>query len=438
MNNKISTAPLAGFMELLPQDQLVFERFRSTIVNVYELYGFTPIDTPIIERAEVLLAKAGGDTEKQIYRFSKGKNDLALRFDLTVPLARYVSEYLNELVFPFRRYAVSKVFRGERPQRGRFREFYQADIDIIGRETLGIESDAEIAAVICHTFTALGIERFTLRINNRKLLTGLLDTLCPGIQSVAVLRAVDKLEKVGTDNVIAELVANGIGQEVSQQLLMALSFRGSFAEAALVLAAPPFNTKLCESGVTELLALGQSLEALKVPAERVQVDLSIARGLDYYTGTVYETKLDDYPEFGSVCSGGRYDNLASQYCGSELPGVGISIGLTRLFDQLRSVGIDVVAAGPKTPVQVVILPMMEDNSCALSVAAALRAQGVKVLVYSEGKRFKEKLKYADRLQVPFAVIIGEDEITKGAYALKDLRTGQQWLLSLPELIQRLV
>ena len=336
---QVTTRVLPGFMELLPAGQIQFERMRSSIQASFERFGFVPLVTPIIERSEVLLSKAGGETEKQIYRFTKGENDLALRFDLTVPVARYVSEHFNQLTFPFRRYAIGTVYRGERPQKGRFREFYQCDIDIIGLGELSLVNDAEILSVIYTTFVNLELPDFTVRINNRKVLNGLFASLGVAPLAVEIMRLIDKREKIGEAAFRGSLAELGITPQVIDRLDEFVQIRGSNAEVIAGLQAMGIQNELFAAGLRDLAEVARSVEYLGVPLKNFAIDLSIARGLDYYTGTVYETILNDYPEFGSICSGGRYDNLAEQYIDQKLPGVGISIGLTRLFDQLSDAGL---------------------------------------------------------------------------------------------------
>ena len=328
----IKPRTLSGFMELLPDKQIRFETMVDILRRTYASYGFAPLDTPAIEDAQILLAKGGGETEKQIYRFQKGDSDLALRFDLTVPLAKYVALHYNELAFPFRRYQISKVYRGERAQRGRFREFYQADIDIIGDGKLDILNEAEIPAIIYKVFRGFGLTRFQIRVNNRKILSGFYDMLGLSQQSGDIMRTVDKLDKIGADKVKVILMEEcGLAEEQADEILAFIAIRGTNAQVIAALEGYTGRNELFDLGLTELKTVTANLSAFGVPEENFAVDLTIARGLDYYTGTVYETTLLDHPEIGSVCSGGRYDNLAGYYIEKSLPGVGISIGLTRLF-----------------------------------------------------------------------------------------------------------
>ena len=422
---KVSPRTLSGFMELLPEEQKKMQRVMATLRESYALYGFTPLDTPVIESADVLLAKGGGETEKQIYRFTKGDSDLALRFDLTVPLAKYVALHYNELAFPFRRYQISKVYRGERAQRGRFREFYQADIDIIGDGKLDILNEAEIPAIIYKVFKGFGLNRFQIRVNNRKILSGFYDMLGLGDKSGDIMRTVDKLDKIGPDKVKVILLEDcGLTEEQAEEILRFIAIRGTNAQVIAALEGYLGKNELFDTGVAELKTVTANLSAFGVPEENFAVDLTIARGLDYYTGTVYETTLLDHPEIGSVCSGGRYDNLAEYYTDRPLPGVGISIGLTRLFYVLNEQGM-LNPDRADAPADVMIVPMTDDLTPAARLATDLRAQGVRVQLYAEQKKFKAKIQYADKLHIPYIIFLGEDEIAAGTVSLKDLRTGEQ-------------
>lgn len=418
---QIKPRTLSGFMELLPARQVQFDRMVDILRKSYSLYGFTPLDTPAIEASEVLLAKGGGETEKQIYRFTKGDSDLSLRFDLTVPLAKYVALHQNELTFPFRRFQIGKVYRGERAQKGRYREFYQADIDVIGDGALDITNEAEIPSIIYKTFTALGLRRFKIRVNNRKVLNGLFALLGLEEQAGDVMRTIDKLEKIGPEKVKAILVDDfAVAADTADTLLGLLAAEDPMA------ALEPFKGKneLFDLGVSELETVVKYMSAYGVPEDHFMVDLTIARGLDYYTGTVYETVMLDHPEVGSICSGGRYDNLAEYYTDKQLPGVGISIGLTRLFSVLEAQGYlndELLTA----PADVLILPMTEDLSAAISFATTLRDAGVRAQLHCEKKKFKQKLSYADKLSIPYAAFLGEDEIAQGKVTVKDLTTGEQ-------------
>ena len=426
---RIKPRTLSGFMELLPGKQAKMERMMEILRTTYAQYGFAPLDTPIIEDAQILLAKGGGETEKQIYRFTKGDSDLALRFDLTVPLAKYVALHYGELAFPFRRYQIGKVYRGERAQRGRFREFYQADIDIIGDGSLSILNEAEIPAVIYKIFRGFGLNRFCIRVNNRKLLNGFYAMLGLEGKSGDIMRTVDKLEKIGAEKVREILVDDlALTDEQAQDILRFMAITGSNAQVLSALERYKGRNETFDAGLSELYAVTANLAAFGVPESHFAVDLTIARGLDYYTGTVYETTLLDYPQIGSVCSGGRYDNLAEYYTEKKLPGVGISIGLTRLFYVLDEQGLLSGNAGDAS-VQALVLPMTADPAPAIALAEALRTGGLRVQLYGENKKFKQKMSYADKLGVPFAVLLGEDEINAGKCSVKDMRSGEQLLLT---------
>lgn len=423
--DKIKPRTLSGFMELQPDKQVQMDKMRAVLAETYARYGFTPLDTPAIEAAEVLLAKGGGETEKQIYRFTKGDSDLALRFDLTVPLAKYVAANYGQLTFPFRRYQIGKVWRGERAQRGRFREFYQADIDIIGDGALDILNEAEIPAIIYDTFTRLGLHRFRIRVNNRKVLNGFFAILGLSEQAGDVLRTIDKLDKIGADKVRALLTDTcGVTAEQADEILRFIACPGTSADKLAFLEQYRGRNETFDTGLDELRTVVGYLPAFGVPEENFELDLTIARGLDYYTGTVYETVLLDHPEVGSICSGGRYDDLAGYYTNKSLPGVGISIGLTRLFYILQEQNM-ISDAVLTAPADVLILPMTDDLSAAVSLASMLRAGGLRVQLYSEKKKFKAKIGYADKLGIPFVIFLGEDEIAQNVCALKNMDTGEQ-------------
>ena len=423
---KMTPRTLSGFMELLPAPQQQMERIMEVLRRTYSLYGFTPLDTPVIESSDVLLAKGGGETEKQIYRFQKGDADLALRFDLTVPLAKYVALHYNDLTFPFRRYQIGKVYRGERAQRGRFREFYQADIDIIGDGKLDILNEAEIPAIIYKTFSTLGLRRFQIRVNNRKILNGFYAMLGLTEKSGDIMRTVDKLDKIGPEKVKAILMDEEIAltEEQASEILKFIAITGTNEEVLAALEGYKGRSDVFDTGLEELNTVVKYLAAFGVPAENFAVDLTIARGLDYYTGTVYETTLLDHPEIGSVCSGGRYDNLAEYYTDKQLPGVGISIGLTRLFYVLGEQGM-LNPDLPTAPADVLILPMTDDLSAAISFATLLRENGIRAQIHGENKKFKQKISYADKLGIPYVIFLGEDEISAGVVACKDMATGEQ-------------
>ena len=429
---KIKPHTLSGFMELLPAPQMQMERIMDTLRKTYSLYGFTPLDTPAIEAADVLLAKGGGETEKQIYRFQKGDSDLALRFDLTVPLAKYVALHYGELSFPFKRYQIGKVYRGERAQRGRFREFYQADIDVIGDGQLSIINEAEVPSIIYKTFTTLGLKRFQIRVNNRKILNGFYAMQGLSEQSADVMRTVDKLDKIGASKVRAILVEDfAVSEAAADAVLAFIAIKGSSAEVLTDLEQYRGRNELFDTGLDELKTVVDCVRAFGVPEENFAVDLTIARGLDYYNGTVYETTMLDHPEIGSICSGGRYDNLAEYYTDKQLPGVGISIGLTRLFYVLGEQGYlndDMNTA----PADVLVLPMTDDLTAAISLTAQLHAAGIRAQLYAEQKKFKAKMNYANKLGIPFVLFLGEDEIAQGKVSVKDMATGEQELLSVEE------
>ena len=422
----IKPRTLSGFMELLPGKQIQFERMVSILRDTYSSYGFAPLDTPAIEDAQILLAKGGGETEKQIYRFQKGDSDLALRFDLTVPLAKYVALHCNDLAFPFRRFQISKVYRGERAQRGRFREFYQADIDIIGDGKLDILNEAEIPAIIYNVFKGFGLSRFQIRVNNRKILNGFYAMMELSEKSGEIMRTVDKLDKIGPEKVKAILMGEecGLSGMQADEILKFIAITGTNAEVIAALEGYVGRNEVFDLGLSELKAVTANLAAFGVPEENFAVDLTIARGLDYYTGTVYETTLLDHPEIGSVCSGGRYDNLAGYYIEKQLPGVGISIGLTRLFYVLDEQNL-LNPALPSAPADALVLPMTAEPGPAIALAQALRSAGLKVQLYGEQKKFKQKMAYANKLGVPFAVLLGEDEIAEGMCSVKNMLTGEQ-------------
>ncbi|HJR73905.1 MAG TPA: histidine--tRNA ligase [Luteimonas sp.] len=426
-----------GVMELLPRDQIAFQRMLDTIRLTFERFGFLPVETPVMELSEVLLTKSGGETERQVYfvqstgaleKSADGLPELALRFDLTVPLARYVAEHEHDLAFPFRRYQMQRVYRGERAQRGRFREFYQCDIDVIGKDALSIRHDAEIPAVISAVFEALAIGDFTIQLNHRKLLRGYFEGLgIEGERQVAVLREIDKLDKRGQEAVAATLEGEGFGlsAETVAKLMAFSQVRSRGHDDALAqLAALGPGSALFEEGRDELREVLQRLKAMGVTESRYAVNLSIARGLDYYTGMVYETTLDAHPQIGSICSGGRYDNLASHYTKSKLPGVGISIGLTRLFWQLRETGI--VATAESSVDALVTLLDEEGLDHALALSQQLRAAGLNVETQLEPRKLAKQLQYADRAGIRFVVIRGSDEAARGMVAVKDLRRGEQF------------
>lgn len=439
---------LPGALELLPREQIAFQRLLDTIRVTYERFGFLPVETPVMELTQVLLTKEGGETERQVY-FAQSTGDreagrepeLALRFDLTVPLARYVAQYEHQLAFPFRRYQIQRVYRGERAQRGRFREFYQCDIDIVGKDALPVRYDAELPAVIHHLFTELGFSEFRIELNNRKLLRGFLAAL--GIddeeRQKLVLREVDKLDKRGQDYLRETMIERfGLDEERVGRLLAFVGARStSYADAGELLnaMASEFDHALLRQGVDELREVLARMADFGVPDTHVRLNFAIARGLDYYTGTVYETVLTEHPEIGSVCSGGRYEDLASNYTKSHLPGVGLSIGATRLFWQLRELGL---FQDSESTVQVLVTLLDEDLlSQALALATALRASGINVETQLEPTKLGKQLKYADRAGIRFVAILGPDELAKGVVAVKDLRRKSQFEVAPAELAKAL-
>ena len=433
--SKVEPRTLPGFMELLPNDQIKFNSLVDKIRKSYEKFGFLPLDTPIIEMADVLLAKAGGETEKQIYRFNKGETDLALRFDLTVPLAKYVCEYNNDISFPFKRYQIGKVYRGERPQKGRYREFYQCDIDIIGDGELSIVNDAEMPSVIYTTIKEFGFDNFTIRINNRKLLNGLFAELSLEEQSVEIMRIIDKLEKIGRENVVKCLQDLNVADEKIEKILNFIEIDGETDEKLQKLENLNFTNELFLQGLSELKEVVKYVRLFGVPDTNFKVDLTIARGLDYYTGTVYETFLDDYRELGSICSGGRYDNLAEFYTDKKMPGVGVSIGLTRLFSKLSE--LNILKEKDESISKVLVVSMTDDISRALEVATKIREEGINTDVYLENKKIKAKFKYADKLKIPYVAVIGEEEEKNGTVSLKNMETGEQEEMSIEKMIELL-
>ena len=436
MTSKVEPRTLAGFMELNPNDQVKFDQMKETIQHSYERFGFLPLDTPVIELSEVLLAKAGGETEKQIYRFSKGDSDLSLRFDLTVPRAKYVAEYYNDLAFPFKRYQFGKVYRGEKAQKGRYREFYQCDIDIIGDGELSIINDAQIPSIIYNTFKELGFDNFTICMNNRKILNGLFGSLGLADDAADILRIIDKIEKIGEDAVKGELEVLGVSSESIETIVNFVSIEGTVDEKLFALKGFDIADETFIEGVQELSDVVKYIRSLGVPEDYFTIDLKIARGLDYYTGTVYETFLNDYRKIGSVCSGGRFDNLAEYYTDKKLPGVGISIGLTRLFYQLSQ--MDAIKADRESISDVLIIPMDSEIDDCLKIASKLREEKINTDIYFENAKMKKKMKYADKWRIPYVIIIGEEERKTGLYSLKNMKTGEQKTLSLEDVIKTIV
>ena len=422
--SKTEPRTLAGFMELMPNEQILFEQMKEKIEKTYRKFGFLPLDTPILELSEVLLAKAGGETEKQIYRFDKGDTDISMRFDLTVPLAKYVAKNYGNLSFPFRRYQIGKVYRGERTQKGRFREFYQCDIDIIGDGEVSIANDAELPSVIYSIFTELGFSDFTIKINNRKILNGLFESLEQKDNAVEILRIIDKIEKIGKEAVIEELQKINVPENSIKGILDFIEIEGSTDEKIEKLNNLGIDNETYLKGLQELTQVIKYIRLFGIPESNFKVDLTIARGLDYYTGTVYETFLNEYRELGSVCSGGRYENLAENYTDKKLPGVGISIGLTRLFYKLNE--LNLIKADKKSISEVLIVPMVEDLNVPIKIANNLRANNINTEIFLNDKKLKAKMKYADKLEIPYVIVVGEDEVNTGVVKVKNMTTGEQF------------
>lgn len=426
---------LPGFMELLPEEQVLFNQMRKTIQETYEKFGFLPIDTPIIESTEVLLAKAGGETEKQLYSFTKGDSNLTLRFDLTVPLAKYVALHSNEISFPFRRYQIGKVYRGERAQRGRFREFYQCDIDVIGDGELNIINDAEIPSIIYEIFRKLGLDNFCIKINNRKILNGLYESIDAKEVSESIMRTIDKIEKIGIEKVKEELRELSLSEENIEKIIKFITIKGITDDKLKELQNLNIKNETYLEGMQELKKVIEYIRLFNVPEDYFSIDTSIARGLDYYTGTVYETFLNDYKSIGSICSGGRYNNLSEYYTDKKFPGVGMSIGLTRLFFILNDIGL--IKSNKKSISEVLIVSMISDISPAIEIANKLRQANINTEIYFDDKKIKAKFKYADKLKIPYVIVIGENEIKTGKLTLKNMKTGEQKECDLEEIINKL-
>ena len=423
---RVEPRTLSGFMELLPQDQIKFNEMLEKIKKTYELYGFLPQETPIIESSEVLLAKAGGETEKQIYSFKKGDKDLSLRFDLTVPLAKYVAEYYNDLTFPYRRYQVGKVFRGERAQKGRYREFYQCDIDIIGDGKLDIINDAEIPSIISTTFKNLGFSNFIIKINNRKVLNGLFDELNISEKMTDILIIIDKLEKIGMEAVKEELRKIDVKEENIEKIEEFLNISGTTDEKLEKLSNLGFTSEIFKEGLYELKEVVKYVRLFEVKEDNFMIDLTIARGLDYYTGTVYETNLKGYESIGSICSGGRYENLAGYYTKKNLPGVGYNLKELGLLDDSK-----------KSISKVSIVTMGVGLENAVKISNILRDNNIPNEIYKEDAKIKAKLNYANNLEIPYVIIIGEEEVAKEKYTLKNMITGEQELLAIDEIVEKI-
>lgn len=431
--NIIKPSTLPGFMELLPKDQVVFNQLVDIIKTNFEKYGFLPIDTPVLEKAEVLLAKGGGETEKQVYAFTKGTTDIAMRFDLTVPLARYTVEHFSDLNFPFKRYQIGKVYRGERAQKGRYREFYQCDIDIIGNGKISLVNDAECPAVIYSIFREFDFGKFTININNRKILNGFFKSL--EVKSTEeVMRIIDKIDKIGVDNVKEELAKVGMSAENIDKLISFIEIDGTKEEIIEALKNLDCDNEDFIKGVEELETVVKYMRAYGVEDDYFKINLKIARGLDYYTGTVYETFLDDHRELGSVSSGGRYDNLAGYYTTNLMPGVGMSIGLTRLFSKMQELGL--IKETKSEVSDIIIIPMEETMVESIEILSRLQKEGISATIYAESGKMGKKFKYADALDIKYALVIGENEIKSNVYGIKNMETGDQEDLSLEEIIAK--
>ncbi|MGI6329875.1 MAG: histidine--tRNA ligase [Bacilli bacterium] len=433
MKKLIKPRTLSGFMELLPNEQLKFNQLLKGIETTYKKYGFLPLDTPVIEASEVLLAKAGGETEKQLYQFSKGKTALTLRFDLTVPLAKYVAKNYGKLSFPFRRYQIGKVYRGERTQKGRFREFYQCDIDMIGDGELSIINDAEIVKIIDDLFSTLNLPNFIIKINNRKVLTGFFNYLNLEKESIEIMRIIDKLPKIGEKEVKNELKKLKIPLNILNNILSFINISGTNKEILSQLDKLKIKQETFKKGIEELKEVYHYLQLFQINENKIKIDLKISRGLDYYTGTVYETFFLDYPELGSICSGGRYDDLAEYYIEKKLPGVGVSIGLTRLFDQLNK--LKLLKEEKVKPIDYLIVPLTKDYQYLINCYNELQKNNIKTQIFYEKRSLKSIINYALHLNIPFLIFIGEEEINTKTITVKDLKTYQQKTIPLKELLK---
>lgn len=421
-NNKIKPSILPGFMELLPNEQLIFNDIVSKITGVYEENGFLPMDTPIIEKEEVLLAKSAGETEKQVYRLTKGDKNLALRFDLTVPFARFAAQYMNDLTFPFKRYQLGKVYRGERNQKGRYREFYQCDVDIVGNGKLSIKNDALVVAMASRALKKIGLTTYKLQISNRKILSGFLTAL--GIENMQeVMTLIDKYEKITREEFLSEL-EKLVGEENSKAINNIMGIQGSNDEIISQLKALNVNSEVFDKGVEEIEEVKTYLNIFGVEDSEFAIDLKIIRGLDYYTGTVFETILQGNESYGSICSGGRYDNLAQNYTDSVLPGVGMSIGITRLFFVLKEIGF-IDKYEHNSSIEYLIIPIGDTISYCAKVCKMLQEKGSKAEIYLDDDKLKKKMSYANKLNIKKVVIIGEDEVKSGEIVVKDMVTGEQ-------------
>ena len=426
----IQPSILPGMMELLPEEQLLFDKIKNTIEKTFKKYAFLPIDTPVMEKLEILLAKGGGETQKQIYRLEKGNTEIGLRFDLTVPLARYVAQHFSELQFPFRRYHIGKVYRGERNQKGRYREFYQCDIDIIGHNSLSIYNDAEIPGVMAEIFKELKLD-FTFRYNNRKVMNGFFKSLEID-DFTSMLRIIDKIGKIGEEAVREELSESGLNEDSVEKIIHFISFKGSDDETIQFLKDLNIQEELFNQGLEELEFVYQQMLAFNIAVENIKIDLSITRGLDYYTGSVFETFLKGHEEIGSICSGGRYDDLASNYTKQVLPGIGLSIGLTRLFYKLQEDNL--LQMESVHSCNALILPMKGFEKEGIDLLNNLRDRDKIVQIYLEGGKMKKQFAYADSLNVPYVIILGEEEIKNQVFSVKNMETGEQSSKNIEEII----
>ena len=430
----IQPRTLPGFMELLPNDQILFNKIKDTIRKNYERYGFLPLDTPVLESSDVLLAKAGGETEKQIYQFKKGDNDLCMRFDLTVPLAKYVAENFNDLSFPFARYQIDKVYRGERPQKGRFREFYQCDIDVIGKDSLSLHYDALVPSIMYNIFKELNLGDFKIFVSNRKILLGLLQELDLAEISADLLRLVDKIEKIGQENFVLSLKDYNIDDKKIETICQFVNIKGSVNEQLALLKNMNIQNQNFLDGISELEIVTHNMQTFGIDQNNFAINLSIARGLDYYTGTVYETFITGKESLGSICSGGRFDNLAGFYTKEHLPGVGMSIGLTRLFYELKE--NNMLDQSQNSIAKVIILPMAEDFvEKSIILSNTLRQNDINTSIYLENTKFKTKLSYAVKSNIRYAIFMGEDEINNNVYTIKDLTKQEQKTVNMEELLK---
>ena len=429
----IQPSTLPGMMELLPEDQMVFDTIKRRIEDVFIKNAFFSIDTPAIEKLDVLLSKGGGETSKQVYKIDSSKKNQGLRFDLTVPLAKYVSMYMQDLAFPFRRYQIAKVYRGERNQKGRYKEFYQCDIDIIGNEKLSLYNDAEIVKCMYEALKSIDVPDFEFQFNNRKLLNGYFSDL--GIEDFeSCLRIIDKLDKIGIDNVKEELSKINLDDEKIDSILSFLQIDGTNQEIIEKLESLNIDNELFVCGLEELKFVYDDILSLGVSPDNIKINLSITRGLDYYTGSVFETFFKEYREIGSICSGGRYDSLANNFTKSKLPGVGMSIGLTRLFYQLQELNL---VKGQQTNFDCIIIPMKGYEKNAVKLMKDLRSSSVRCMSYLEDDKLKKKFNYADKLSVKYVIIIGQDEVEQNKFTLRNMENGNQELLELNQIIEKL-